>query len=624
MSDDKRAEDGQAIQGPAWAAAQVALTQGGARADAFLDEQARLARVQREQIEEENATRRHLLRIEHVSALLKLALELSLAAVAAVIVIGLGAAIWSAANDSGLVVESFSVPPDLASRGITGDVVATRLLDRLSSLQQQTQSSRAASSYANNWGSDIKLQIPDTGVSIGEFNRSLHAWLGHQTRITGEIYRTPAGIAVTARAGSDASPTFTGSDADLDKLMQQAAESVYRATQPYRYAVYLANVGRNKEAETAYQQLIAGGAMLDRAWALIGLENIYANRADYPRALAALDRARAILPGFVMSDINRAGIEGQFQHDEASLAFERKSVARLRGQRPSDMSEIAWEIGRLQSEAALDGDLGDYSGQIEIDRRVQALPDFSGAVDTARQNDVGAYAFLHDAASTDAAFQAMAPASNNVTNLQRNATRALSLIFLDRPEFLLAHSAEFDAALAKLGPIGHVIASRQFWPFAAYALALKGDFKGAHAMVDRTPIDCNQCLRARGVIDMLERNWGGAEYWFARAARDAPSLPQAWSDWGRMLLGKGDLERACTMFATAHARGPRYADPLEMWGEALLRLHRADEALPKFAEAARYAPNWKRMHLKWGEALEYLGRKDDAAKQFALARSLDG
>ena len=69
MSDEKRAEEGQANEGAAWAAAQIALGQGGARADAFLDEQARLARVQREQIEEENATRRHLLKIEHVSAL---------------------------------------------------------------------------------------------------------------------------------------------------------------------------------------------------------------------------------------------------------------------------------------------------------------------------------------------------------------------------------------------------------------------------------------------------------------------------------------------------------------------------------------------------------------------------
>src|SRR5262249_31485347 len=169
-------------------------------------------------IEEENPTRRRILKLEHLSAMMKAAFELALAVIFTIVATGLGWAVWGAMNDRGLVVESFSVPPDLASRGLSGEGIAARRLDKLSALQSATASSRAASSYANNWGSDIKLQIPDTGVSIGEFNRSLHAWLGSQTRITGEIYRAGNGtIAVTARAGSSPGPTFTGSDADLDK-----------------------------------------------------------------------------------------------------------------------------------------------------------------------------------------------------------------------------------------------------------------------------------------------------------------------------------------------------------------------------------------------------------------------
>ena len=367
-----------------------------ARADAFFEEQTRLTRLQIAQIEEENATRRRLLRIEHASALFKLTLEIAVAAVAAVIVIALAAAVWSATQDNGLVVESFSVPPDLAGRGLTGDVIAAKLLDKLSSLQSQTVSNRAASSYANNWGSDIKLQIPDTGVSIGEFNRSLHAWLGRQTRITGEVYRTPTGIAVTARAGNDTSPTFTGSDADLDKLIRQAAEAVYRATQPYRYAVYLANAGRNKEAEAAYLALIANGSPTDRAWAMIGLENIYANRADYKGALSLLNRALAVRPDFIMAYVNRAGIEGQFQHDELAYIAMRKVMDIANSSRDPDMSQLAWDMGVLQAKATLAADLGDYKGQMDYDRELEAMPEFSGQVENARQNDITGYALLHD------------------------------------------------------------------------------------------------------------------------------------------------------------------------------------------------------------------------------------
>ena len=284
------------------AAAHLAMNASTEEAREYLREQTRLARLQSEQIEEENLTRRRMLKLEHTSAMFKLSLELAVAAVITIAAIAFGAALWSAATDNGLVVESFAVPPDLAGRG--ADRRRRRrasLLDKLQMLQGATQSNRAPSSYANNWGSDIKVQIPDTGVSIGEFVRLLHTWLGHQTRISGEIWRTTNGIAVTARAGSDTSPTFTGTDADLDKLIQKAAESVYRATQPYRYAVYLANVGRIKEAQAAYESLIAKGSDQDRAWAYVGLENSYTDDGDFVKGRQALENALAAKPGFIMA-----------------------------------------------------------------------------------------------------------------------------------------------------------------------------------------------------------------------------------------------------------------------------------------------------------------------------------
>jgi len=620
-SEGMTAEKDSAESGPGLAAA-LAVGRDGARADTFLDEQTKLTRLQIEQIEEENTTRRRILKLEHASAAMKLAFELALAIIFTAIAIGLGAAVWSAATDNGLVVESFSVPPDLAGKGLTDDVVAAKLLDKLSSLQAQTVSSRAATSYANNWGSDIKLQIPDTGVSIGEFNRSLHAWLGHQTRITGEVYRTPAGLAVTARAGNNTSPTFNGSDADLDKLIRQAAESVYRATQPYRYAVYLANVGRNKEAEAAYLQLIDNGSPTDRAWAHIGIENIYANRGERKHALAMLARALALKPDFIMAYINRAGLEGQFQHDEASLAAIKKAAEVARGPRDRDMSDIAWQLALLQAESNVAGSTGDYSGQLEFDRQIEALPNFNNSADNAHQNDITTYAFLHDQAASEAAFEAMPPATSELAFLQRDGNHSFARLILGEPDLVLALRTRFDASLGKLGRLGPVIEQRQFWPFVAYGQALKGDFKGAHATADRTPVDCNQCLRVRGIIDMLQKNWGGAGYWFARATRDAPSVPLAWSDWGHMLLEKGDFDGAIAKFEVAYGLSPRFADPIEMWGEALAKKGRADLALKKFEEANRYTPHWGRLHLKWGEALLWSGDKTGAAKQFALARTL--
>jgi tetratricopeptide (TPR) repeat protein len=179
------------------------------------------------------------------------------------------------------------------------------------------------------------------------------------------------------------------------------------------------------------------------------------------------------------------------------------------------------------------------------------------------------------------------------------------------------------SVLSAAGTIGHVFLDRAELPYTALAHAYLGDFAQAHREIDRTPTDCGICLRHRGLIDMLQKNWGGAAFWFARAAQEAPSPPFAYSDWGRMLLAKGDYDGAIEKFRAANLKGPHFADPLEMWGEALMAKNRSDLALAKFEDANKYTPNWGRLHLEWGEALVYAGKRDEALGQFALAATLD-
>ncbi|MDE1939602.1 MAG: hypothetical protein KGI68_11310, partial [Alphaproteobacteria bacterium] len=162
-----------------------------------------------------------------------------------------------------------------------------------------------------------------------------------------------------------------------------------------------------------------------------------------------------------------------------------------------------------------------------------------------------------------------------------------------------------------------------YQPLVAAIEAHLGEFATAHRMIDATPADCYSCVRIRGLIDGVQKNWGGAAYWFADAVKQDPSIPAAYFDWGRMLLAKGDLDGAIAKFAAAHDKGPHFADPLEMWGEALIARNRSDLALAKFEEANNDAPNWGRLHLKWGEALYWSGDKDGAKKQFAVAAKLD-
>jgi tetratricopeptide (TPR) repeat protein len=159
-------------------------------------------------------------------------------------------------------------------------------------------------------------------------------------------------------------------------------------------------------------------------------------------------------------------------------------------------------------------------------------------------------------------------------------------------------------------------------PFAALAHAGLGDFKTANRLISDSPLDCVRCVRLRGRIAALQRDWPTAEKWFRHAVALAPSIPFAYAEWGAALLRKGDTQGAIAKLAMARAKGPHFADPLEVWGEALMLENRSDLALGKFRDAFRYAPNWGRLHLKWGEALRFVGRQDEARNHFAIASGL--
>ncbi|HEY4116157.1 MAG TPA: hypothetical protein VGM17_19020 [Rhizomicrobium sp.] len=595
-------------------------------ADAYLRKQARLAeeqtvlvRLQAEDLRREDRLRHWSLRVRHVSDVLKLGFEFAVAIILVGLVALLAGAVWDADNDNGLVIESFSVPPDLVARGITGQIVAAKVLDRLSAMQEATISERAPSSYANNWGNDIKVEIPDTGISIGEFMRYLHTWLGHQTHIAGDIYRTGKGYAVTARVGSTATPTYTGND--LDALVNQTASAIYRATQPYRYAMSL--WGRVQfgpptpatlQAIASLRDLAVSGDTEDRAWAsdAVGDFSLF---QGYPAAnIRWLKRSLAIEPGIdAYLDFGRAyGVMGHDQQllnsADALLVFARTGGGTkiLNDKRAADLLYTQQLVALLH---------GDNMQALELAQQVRRMADLKVTVGPyAELGKVVACAAMHDELCVDE--------TNDVDPIPP-LWLVQSDVVLGRYGKAASAEAAVRAQLAGLYRFGQLLARNQADPNLALAKAELGDFKGAHALIDGAPADCDLCLRMRGRIAALEHRYDQAGRDFAIVSARSPDIPFADTDWGEMLLHKGDLDGAVAKFTTANQKGPHFADPLEMWGEALIAKSRSDLALAKFEEAANYAPNWGRLHLKWGEALLWSGKQDDARKQFALASRLD-
>jgi tetratricopeptide (TPR) repeat protein len=568
----------------------------------------------------------HQLHLSHFREWLYASAEVVLGLVILLIFVGIASAVWSAAHDNGLVIESFSVPGDLSARGMTGEVVASRLLDKLAALQAQTVSSRAASSYNNDWGKDIKVQIPETGVSIGQLDGYLRGWLGNETHISGEVYRDASGdVVLTARVGSDASPVFTGKEADFDALLQKAAESIYARTQPYRYAVYLGSLNLNDQhsADVAYRKLAANGSLQDRAWAYIGLSTVYQNRNQSDESLRVLHKALALRPNFAMAVLNIAGAEANLQHDEQAYQWQRKLVTALHSGDASDMDPRSVAINVREAQAGVAAAVGDYQQELSFDAQGENLPDSGGQIEVLRENDLVAYAFLHDGAGVRSTIADNSMSNNRNVILNRTASLFTAYAVLGRWSDTLALGDTLEVMVAQLGPALVRFEQRNVRPYSALAMAMSGDSKGANGRIAHTPLDCDLCVRMRANIAAAEHRWDAAAYWFAMVSARSPSIPFADNDWGAMLLQKGDSDGAIEKFRSANRKGPHFADPLEGWGEALMAKNRSDQAIAKFSQAGKFAPNWGRLHLKWGEALLYSGDKAAAKKQLAIAAGLD-
>src|SRR5215207_5619191 len=133
------------------------------------------------------------LRLRKIGEGVRAALWAILAILAFALLALIVAVIVRAARSDALVVQSFEVPAALQARGLTSKVVAIKVLDRLATMQEQTQSIRAASTYANNWENDLSIDIPNTGTTTDDIWKLLRGWLGKETRISGEVSETGEG-----------------------------------------------------------------------------------------------------------------------------------------------------------------------------------------------------------------------------------------------------------------------------------------------------------------------------------------------------------------------------------------------------------------------------------------------
>jgi tetratricopeptide (TPR) repeat protein len=607
--------------------AAIALALAGAsreKADAFLDDQRALIAEQHHHLREQFKQ----LRLGIWQLRLGVLLRIATAFIGVAIAAALGWLIWNAASSSDLVIGSFAVPPDLAARGLSGPVVAAKLLDKIATMQAETVSQRPSKSYANGLPDGLKLEIPETRVSLSELDRFLREKLGHDLHIGGEMVQTDKGVALTARVGSNGSATVAGTESDMDALLQKLAEQVYRITQPFRYGIWLRGQGRTEESIAVLRVTALGGADKERVWSYVGWGNTAFQFQSESFAISLLQRAHALDPNFPAPIGNIASAEYYFGRAQDSQRDFGVAMAlhRAHGRDYTLPQELPFAEGGERAMLLM------YQGALReaVEQVSQVLAGNEGlgglgVPPAARLAEL--LAALHELGAARAVLAEHPVAVPNAANVgiyfnaARHARLLIALEARDWPEALTVDRT-LPQVLAQFPGLAESRVT-YFGPPVALALAQMGQFAAAEARLKPMPADCYPCLRARAQVAAQQRQDARADFWFVRATAIAPSLPYAESEWGRALMDRGKPDDAIEKFKLANRKGPHFADPLEGWGEALMAKNQSHLALAKFAQAEKYAPNWGRLHLKWGEALIYAGKKDEAKAQFARAAQLD-
>jgi tetratricopeptide (TPR) repeat protein len=586
----------------------------------FLESQTKLQGLQADKLKADlrhSHTELKLAKIANVRERLKLVLDVGLALVGVALIGLIGMLVYSAARSQSVVVDAFSVPPDFTAQGNTGVVVAGGFLDQLTTLQRATRSASTRHSIEDAWSNDIKVDIPETGVSLGEALTYLRGWLGHDIHISGNVVHAGDAIVVSVRGSGFPAKSFTGSPAELSKLTSEAAEYVYSQSEPYLYATWLENNGRDKDAIALIQQIyptldkeqqtnilkVWGNGLTNVGDMSEAMEKYGEEVRRDPKAWAAYndiinvrmvqgDEEGALQTA---ADMERAAKHlGPFDEPVTAIYFQNQDFLRM------DLPQVhAITVADMEANRGLG----------------------TGATQDA-PSDAEYLARMHDARAAELELQTSPGAGSDPYVIAATAyVRGLNRLFAGQYQTAYPLLADADTRVSHSSAL-----ATNFYAPPACDAALAAEMIGLHDVADADITRGGHfevCYRYKGDIADHRGRWAEAQKDYAAAIALAPSMPAGYFSWGDALMRHRDYKGAAAKFAQANVKGPHWADPLKRWGDALAAMGDYAGAIAKYRDAEPYAPHWGSLQIAWGHALDRLGRHDEAVTKYRAALSMD-
>jgi tetratricopeptide (TPR) repeat protein len=570
---------------------------------AFLKKQARLLDIQARHLEDEHALRlahlahqRHLLRGQRLGQAIRIAFQIGIALIVLVIGVGIAVMLHDAFTSHSVVIDSFDAPAALAPRGVTGTVLASAVLNGLTRLQSASRTIEPVDvkrELSNGWSNDVKVDVPETGVSLGEISRLLKARFGHDLHIGGSLIETGSGgLALTVSGDSVLPRTFTSASGDLDTLVNDAAQYVYSQFQPVFWARYLLLSGRCSEAIAFIKSAYAGVTSQDRAALLNSWGSCLSNSApDFSLGAqrTALEMYREAIkadPDYAAPHVNEATRLARSGDEESAWRV-------MKG------SDVPASVKRVAAPAMLTNDFATMLGTLIRDAASTAGIGSFGNQGTAP--DIALlHVRLHDPAAAELALQTVTASDDPLKVAALHFARAELAQELGDATQAAAEVDAYDAALTD--PVNRVYIAGTFTMLAGVdnsscQVALIEETAGHPDKADAILANPDaahfvDCQRFRGDILDHRGDWAGAQQAYAAAVALAPDLPAGYYSWGVALARHNDLAGALAKLQAANQRGPHWADPLKAWADVLVKQGHFKQALSNYDEALKYAPNW--------------------------------
>ncbi len=358
-------------------------------------------------------------------------------------------------------------------------------------------------------------------------------------------------------------------------------------------------VGRLREAETIYRQILASDPNHHDAWHLLGL--IASQVGDHQNGVECIQRALTLRPDWTEAHFNLGNNwKRQGKLDLAIACYQRALQLKPDFADAHNNLGLAWrEHGDLEQAAAC------------YQQALQLKPDFAEA-----HNNLGNVLAVQDktdeaAACYQRALQlkpGYADGHNNLGNvltrqgkLDRAVAcyqRALQL----KPDFAEAHN-NLGNVFMDQGKPDEAAACYQ------RALELKTDYVEAHN-------NLGHVFNGRGELDK-------ATACYRRALQLNPNYAPAHYSLGLVYQVRGDLNEAVACYRQALKRDPAYAEAHNNLGNALKDQGNLDEAVACCLRALELKPDLAEAHNNLGAAVREQGRPDDAIACYRRALELN-